>query len=84
MRFKGELLRKLRKENGYSQKELGAVTNISRDTILKYEQGRRVPGLFNVFKLAYVLDVYIEDFIEFEEEELPDIWVEDDEEEEDA
>ena len=76
MRFKGELLKKLRKENGYTQANLSDITKIPRDTILNYEQGRRVPGLFNIFKLAYVLDIYIEDLVEVEEEELPDIWSE--------
>lgn len=76
MRFKGELLKKLRKESGYTQEKLSDITEIPRNTILNYEQGRRVPNLFNVFKLAYVFDIYMEDFIEFKEEELPDIWSE--------
>ena len=76
MRFKGELLKKLRKESGYTQKELGDITKRPRCTIQNYEQERCVPNLINIFKLAYVLDVYIEDFVEFEEEELPDIWSE--------
>lgn len=76
MRFKGEMLKKLRKESGYTQAKLSDITKIPRNTILNYEQGRRVPGLFNIFKLAYVFDVYIEDFVEVEEEELPDIWSE--------
>ena len=74
MRFKGELLKKLRKESGYTQKELGEITKLSRNTILTYERGRRVPNIFHIFKLAYIFDTYIEDFIEVEEEELPDIW----------
>lgn len=74
MRFKGELLKKLRKESGYTQEKLSDITKIPRSTIQNYEQERCVPNIFNIFKLAYVLDIYIEDFIEVEEEELPDIW----------
>ena len=74
MRFKGELLKKLRKESGYTQKKLSDITKIPRGTIQNYEQGICVPNLINIFKLAYVLDIYIEDFVEVEEEELPDIW----------
>jgi transcriptional regulator with XRE-family HTH domain len=76
MRFKGELLKKLRKESGYTQEKLSDITKIPKNTIQNYEQGKHVPNLFNIFKLAYVFDIYMEDFIEVEEEELPDIWSE--------
>lgn len=76
MRFKGELLKKLRIESGYTQKELGDLAKIPKSTIQNYEQEKCVPNIFNIFRLAYVFDIYIEDFIEVEEEELPDIWSE--------
>lgn len=76
MRFKGELLKKLRKESGYTQKKLSDITKIPIRTIQKYEQEKSVPTLINIFKLAYVLDIYMEDLVEVEEEELPDIWSE--------
>lgn len=74
MRFKGELLKKLRTESGYTQKELGDIAKIPKSTIQNYELEKCVPNIFNIFKLAYVFDIYMEDFIEFKEEELPDIW----------
>ena len=76
MRFKGELLKKLRTESGYTQEKLGDITKIPKRTIQNYEQEKCVPTLINIFKLAYVFDIYMEDFVEFKEEELPDIWSE--------
>ena len=40
----GEHLRKIRKENGYTQQQMADILNISRSTYTYYETGKSQPG----------------------------------------
>lgn len=48
----GQILAKLRKENGLAQKELAALLNLSVGTISNYENGVHSPDLSTLCKLA--------------------------------
>lgn len=48
----GQILARLRKENGLAQKELAALLNLSVGTISNYENGVHSPDLSTLCKLA--------------------------------
>ncbi len=52
-------LKELRNTRNYTQEELGRITNISVQSIRRYEQGKfkNEPSAFNLLSLAKVLDV---------------------------
>jgi transcriptional regulator with XRE-family HTH domain len=50
-------LRRLRKEAGLSQEELGARASIQMADISRYEAGNRDPRISTVARLAHALDV---------------------------
>ena len=52
-----EQLRKLRKKNNLSMKELGKVLNVSESTISLYESGKREPDFETLIKLAEYFNV---------------------------
>ncbi len=56
MKF-GELLAKLRKENGILQKELATYLNVTVATISNYEKGVHSPDYETLVKLADFFDV---------------------------
>jgi transcriptional regulator with XRE-family HTH domain len=75
MKFNGQLLRHLRRQNNYRLKDLAKITKIPTSTLCNYESGSNLnPVSSNLFKLAYVFDRYMDDFILCDESELPDIW----------
>ncbi|MDZ4541647.1 helix-turn-helix domain-containing protein [Bacillus zanthoxyli] len=53
----GERLRKLRKENGLTMKELGRKLNLAESTISGYENGNRKPDYDTLNQFADVFDV---------------------------
>lgn len=58
----GEKLRTLRNEKDYTLKQLAVLTGISISFISDIENGRRIPSLPNLEKLARVLGVSLYDF----------------------
>ena len=60
------VIKKLREEQGYSQEQLAAELNISRQTLIKYENGEQ-PTVENVKKLANFFDVDYECIIDNKE-----------------
>lgn len=50
------MIKKLREEQGYSQEQLAKELNISRQTLIKYENGEQ-PTIENVKKIANFFDV---------------------------
>ena len=48
-------LKQLRKEKGYTQKQLATLLQTAESTIGMYEQGRRMPGPKMVHKIEQVL-----------------------------
>lgn len=50
-------LKQLRKEKGYTQKQLATLLQTAESTIGMYEQGRRMPGPKMVRKIEQVLEL---------------------------
>jgi transcriptional regulator with XRE-family HTH domain len=53
----GRVLRKLRKETGLTQEELGLEAGLQRKFISSLELGEKEPSLATVFKLASALKI---------------------------
>lgn len=53
----GEKLQRLRKEQGWTQEELAARLNISRQAISKWESGASVPDTENVIQISRLFHV---------------------------
>jgi len=57
----GEILKKLRKESGMSQEQLGKCIGVSKSTIGMYEQGQRMPQNDSILKsIATLFSVSID------------------------
>ena len=56
----GKRLRRLRKEKGLTQKELGMKIGVGRTTISEYESGKIVPRQDGLVKLAEELNVTVD------------------------
>lgn len=52
-----EVLRKTRKEQGISQKELAAKLGVSQPSYAQYENGKRNPKMETIYKIADALEV---------------------------
>lgn len=61
----GENLKKIRKSKGLSQQDLAKLTNIDQRIISRYELDINKPELENLIKIAIVLDISIDDLIDF-------------------
>ena len=55
--FEGERLKKLRKEKGLTQTELGDMLGIDKSTICCYEKGTRQPSLENILDFMQIFAV---------------------------
>lgn len=60
----GENIRRIRKEKGLTQKELGNLCNLADSAIRRYELGGANPKLETIEKIAKALDVKIADLVE--------------------
>ena len=67
--FKSEVLKKARETKGYKQDELAKLIFTTRQTISNWENGKKIPTLANIDRLAQVLNVSIDDLIEREGDE---------------
>lgn len=61
--FKSEALRKARENKGYKQDELAKQVFTTRQSISNWENGKKIPTLENIDRLAKILDVSIDDLI---------------------
>lgn len=57
-------LKDLRKQFGYTQKQVADSLGITASSYYGYESGRAVPTLQNFIKLAKLYDVSLDDLIE--------------------
>ena len=48
----GLVIRRMRKEAGYTQTELGLLYGVTPNTISRWEKGRFEPSFFNVYGLG--------------------------------
>lgn len=61
--FYGDLIKKLRKENGFTQQQLAEKSGISEISIRKYETHERTPKLETIKKLSNALNVPLSTFV---------------------
>lgn len=66
--FKDNLI-SLRKLNGFSQDELAEKIGVTRQTLSKYETGESLPDIEKCKLLAAVLDVSIDDLVNYDKED---------------
>lgn len=55
----GQQIRKYRKEKGMTQKQLADLLDTTQQNLAQYENGKRIPKLGTLLKLANALDVPI-------------------------
>lgn len=55
---------KYRKENGFTQKQLGSLIGVAQSTITQYETGVRKPDIVTLKKLATVLHCTTDQLLE--------------------
>ena len=58
---RGEVIKKLRKEHGYSQKRLAAKLNVSEAMISKYEANQSTPPLDTMCTISRIFNVSMDD-----------------------
>lgn len=56
-------LRILREINNLTQKELAEKIGSTRKSILRYENGQRIPSIVTAYKISRVLEVNLDDLI---------------------
>lgn len=64
----GRRVRKLRKQKGWTQEELGEFSNISYKFLGSVERGQENPSIDFVSKIADALEVSMRDLFDFEHE----------------
>lgn len=60
----GENIKRIRKEQGLTQKKLGELCGIAESNIRKYENGKQNPKIETVDKIAHALKVNIVDIMD--------------------
>lgn len=63
----GDMIRKYRKEKGWSQRKLSELSGVSHTQIANYETSKTEPTLETIKKIAKALDIGVFDLIEFKE-----------------
>ena len=61
-------LKELRKEKGFTQKQLAAVLKTTDDSIFSWEKGRSQPSIETIRILCHVLDVTADYLLGLEDE----------------
>ena len=59
----GRMIKNARETKGISQEKLARALNLSRISINNYEQGKQAPNLDTAIKLAYHLDIQLDDLV---------------------
>ena len=59
----GQLIKKKRREKGYTQQDLAAMIGIQPKSISFIERGINLPASENIFALAKILDLSLDEFI---------------------
>ena len=64
----GEIIKTLRKQNGYTQQKLGKIISVSQDTVSLWECEKSVPPTEYLPKLAKIFDVSIDYLLDYTDE----------------
>ena len=62
-------LKRLRKNNQYTQEEVAEKINVSRQSIAKWESGESFPDINSCVKLSKLYNVTLDDLVNYSEEE---------------
>ncbi|WP_433958589.1 helix-turn-helix domain-containing protein [Cytobacillus horneckiae] len=60
----GDQIRKLRKENRLTQKQLADKLQVDQSSISYYEQNKKLPDIYTLQKLASIFDVTIDTLVQ--------------------
>lgn len=60
----GEKIKNIRKMNHLTQKQLGEMSGLATGTIQQYELGKRQPRIDQLRKIAFALNLNLNDFID--------------------
>ena len=63
----GDNLASILQEQGMTQNELAKATGLSTSRISDYIHGYSAPSIFAIINMAYVLELDIGEFVDFEE-----------------
>ena len=74
MRVDGELIRELRFRDDYGVEEFAQKVGVTRNTINSWEENETNPDSCKLFKIAYIFDYQMEDFIVHSSDELPKLF----------
>lgn len=72
-----EKIMKLRKQNGWSQEDLAARLNVSRQSVSKWESMASIPDLDKIVKLSQIFGVSTDYLLKDENEEDPSLAISD-------
>lgn len=59
----GEIIKTLRKQNGYTQQKLGKIISVSQDTVSNWERGKSLPPTAYLHDLAAALGVSVNELL---------------------
>ena len=59
----GQRIKELRKNNGWTQQQLGDMLNVTKVSICCYEKGNRIPSLDKLRDLSNIFKVSLDYFI---------------------
>lgn len=62
-------LKRLRKNNQYTQEDVAGKINVSRQSVAKWENGESIPDIDSCIKLAKLYKVKLDDLVNHSEEE---------------
>ena len=64
MKKYGQVVAKLRKQNGFTQEQLGKLLNVSSQAISKWENNQSEPDLATIEKITEIFNIKISDFFD--------------------
>lgn len=64
MKKYGQVIAKLRKQNGFTQEQLGKILNVSSQAISKWENNQSEPDLATIEKITEIFNIKISDFFD--------------------
>jgi transcriptional regulator with XRE-family HTH domain len=62
----GELLKRIRKEKGLTQKEVAERIQVGQSIISDWEKGTRNPGFLGIYKLCQLFDMTLDELLGIE------------------